>query len=306
MGPTSTPFAQLISPAHKGRDAPHHQDPFAAQPAFYLPHCLGQVKKESKGGFMGNLGQWIKSFKDQITSGVRNEIEIQRLRFSFSDENSNAITMSKFEPPQGTDFQFENNDARVSCLVGMQLNHGNFNNNRLQAAQILGLTLDSSTVKRNKFNGSTIEELLLSDRSSFVEIVLNGSRMSHMELRDGSYFTSTRIDGCNLEKLTIGGASYLEDCRLNGVAMINTEWVSVRVANSKFFGVNFADTQWSEVEMTNCRFRNCRFLGSQIKNVKIRDIKIANVDFSGLQINSTDEFMEVFMGMKNLQNNLEG
>lgn len=247
---------------------------------------------------MSHVLGWVREIKENLSAAIRYEVELQRLRFSFRDENENRITMSKFAPPTGSDYSFTDNDVRVSCLTGLHFRHSVFAGNRLHAAQILGMDLNHSRVQTNRIYGSTLEGLVLQGQSSLSEVQINGSRMIHLDLTDGSFFATTRIDGSNLEKVIIRGNSHIEGCRLNGMALLSSEFDQVKLTNSKLMGVNIADAQWSNVEMTNCRFRNCRFMGSQISQVNVRDLKVSNVDFSGMTINSTEEFMEVFMGAR--------
>jgi uncharacterized protein YjbI with pentapeptide repeats len=240
----------------------------------------------------------VRDFKDRVIASILKEIEIQKLRFGFKDENGNAITMSQFAPPLIHDSQFENNDARVSCLMGLDLQHSRFVGNRLKASQILGVSLRHSRMIENSLNSSTLNDLELKGQSSLQEVTFNGSHLNQICLLDGSFILTSRVEGSRIERFFVRDASIIENTRMSDFSLRDVEWNRVRIGSAQFYSVNMADSVWEDVDFSNSRFRNCRFLGTRISGVKLRDLKVANVDFSGLTIKSSEEFMDVFMGHK--------
>lgn len=185
-----------------------------------------QKAKESVGGFLSEtLQSTISAVK---SAGIFNE-----------DQEHNAVTLSKFSAPGGTDFTFTDNSINLSNVHALTLEASKFIDNSINGSKLENLSFKNSEFMDNGIHASSLDGFE-SDDSKWIDTQINGSRISALKLSAKSSLTDCQFNACNL-KNTVFENVQLSDAQLNAC---NFNRVTLR-------NVNLADLKLNRLELND-------------------------------------------------------
>jgi uncharacterized protein YjbI with pentapeptide repeats len=206
------------------------------------------------------------------------------------EQAGNTITMSKVDPPAGTDFVFRENLINVSKLSDLSLQHAELSYNGINASRVAHLEITHGRLSQCQVSGSSVSFVTIegrqqpaqateatpaeADGAAWSQGVIRGVTLSATKFARVRVLGGSAIDACTLQ------ASALKDISLTaGAGLRDSKIIDSVVAGLEIDGENGGALRGATIERSNVQ--GLKISGAALDCVALHGVKISDATFAG-------------------------